>query len=79
MVGTIAGILTTCAFIPQVVKVVKEKDTSSISLLMYCVQVTGVCLWIIHGRMIKDAALMFANSFTLLLSSIILIYKIRYK
>lgn len=79
MIGSIAGIMTTCAFIPQVIKVVKTKDTASISLLMYCISVSGICLWVIHGFIIKDAAVLFANLFTLILSSIILIYKIKYK
>lgn len=79
MIGSIAGLLTTCAFIPQVIKVIKTKDTKSISLVMYCVSVTGLCLWIIHGIMIRDAAVLLANSFTLLLSSIILLYKIKYR
>ena len=79
MIGTVAGVLTTCAFLPQVIKVLKTKETSSISLVMYCVSVTGLCLWIIHGLMIKDAAVLLANSFTLLLSSIILICQIKYK
>ena len=47
MLGIIAGIFTTCAFIPQVVRVVQTKETKSISLLMYCISVTGLCLWII--------------------------------
>lgn len=79
MIGSVAGLLTTCAFIPQVIKVVKTKETKSISLVMYCVSVTGLCLWIVHGILIKDAAVLLANSFTLLLSSIILLYKIKYR
>ena len=42
MVGSIAGILTTLAFVPQVIKVLKTKDTSSLSLGMYSMQVLGV-------------------------------------
>lgn len=79
MVGAIAACFTTFAFIPQVVKVFKTKDTSSISLGMYSMQVLGVFLWLVHGIMIEDKALIGANSITLLLSSSILIAKIKYK
>lgn len=79
MIGSVAGLLTTCAFIPQVIKVLKTKDTASISLIMYCIQVTGVCLWIIHGIRIDDTAVTLANTFTLLLSSAILFCKLKYK
>ena len=38
MIGSIAGILTTVAFLPQVIMVLKTKDTSSLSLGMYSLQ-----------------------------------------
>lgn len=79
MIGSIAGILTTGAFVPQVIKVIKTKDTKALSLSMYLLQVIGIILWLIHGIVIKDIALMAANGVTLCLSLIILSYKIIYK
>ncbi len=79
MIGTIAGILTTLAFVPQVVKVIKTKDTSSLSLGMYSMQVVGIFLWLIHGFVIHDMALLVANLVTFCLSLIILLYKLKYK
>ena len=73
MIGSIAGILTTGAFVPQVIK---TKDTKSLSLSMYLLQVIGIILWLIHGVVIKDFALMMANGVTLCLSLIIWSYKI---
>ncbi|MFZ2453875.1 MAG: PQ-loop domain-containing transporter, partial [Trichococcus flocculiformis] len=35
MIGSIAGVLTTLAFLPQVIKVLQTKDTKAISLGMY--------------------------------------------
>jgi mtN3/saliva family protein len=49
MIGSIAAILTTFAFLPQVVCVVKTKDTESIALGMYVMQVIGIALWLAHG------------------------------
>lgn len=79
MVGAIAACLTTLAFVPQAIKVIKTKDTESISLGMYSMSVMGIFLWLIHGIMIDDMALIGANSITFLLSSFILICKIKYK
>ena len=79
MVGSIAGILTTLALIPQVIKVLKSKETSSISLCMYSMQVLGMFLWLVHGTIIHDMALIIANLFALSLSLIILGCKIKYK
>ncbi|MFV0393931.1 MAG: SemiSWEET transporter [Coprobacillaceae bacterium] len=79
MIGAIAACLTTLAFVPQVVKVLKSKDTSAISLGMYSMNVLGVFLWLLHGIIINDMALIGANSITFVLSSIILICKLKYK
>ena len=79
MIVTIAGILTTLAFVPQVVKVIKTKDTSSLSLGMYSMQVVGIFLWLIHGFVIHDMALLVANLVTFCLALIILLYKLKYK
>jgi len=79
MIGLIAAFLTTAAFVPQVVKVIKTKDTKGLSLLMYIMQVTGMFLWFVHGLSINDLPLILANAVTLCLSGIILFYKIKYK
>lgn len=79
MIGTIAAILTTGSFLPQAFKVIKTKDTEGISLLMYLMNVTGIFLWLIYGLMIHDGALIGANGVTFVLSSIILICKLKYK
>lgn len=79
MIGSIAAILTTFAFLPQVIKVIKSKDTESIALGMYLMQVLGIALWLAHGLVIQDLPLILANSVSFILSGTILVYKIRYK
>jgi MtN3 and saliva related transmembrane protein len=79
MIGFIAACLTTFGFIPQVVKVVKSKDTESISLGMYVMSVTGMSLWLIHGIYQGDVALIIANSVSVSSAGIILAYKLIYK
>lgn len=79
MIGSIAAVLTTFAFLPQVIKVIKTKDTESIAIGMYLMQVVGIGLWLVHGLVIQDLPLISANSISLILSAIILAYKIKYK
>lgn len=79
MLGIIAAILTTSSFIPQALRVIRTKDTRSISLGMYVLSVTGIAMWLIYGITIQDLPLILANGVTLIFSSIILVYKIRYK
>ena len=76
MIGTIAAVLTTSSFLPQAIKVIKTKG---ISLIMYLMNVTGIFLWFVYGILIHDGALIVANGITFVLSSIILICKLKYK
>ncbi len=76
--GFIAALLTTSAFIPQVIKTLREKDTKSLSLPMYLILTSGLLLWLTYGIMIKDWALIIANSITGILALIILVAKIKY-
>ena len=79
MIGFIAAILTTLSFVPQAWQIIKTRDTSGISLGMNSMFVTGVFLWLIHGWNIQDYAVIAANGVTLVLASIILAFKIKYK
>lgn len=79
MIGSIAGVLTTLAFLPQVIKVLQTKDTKAISLGMYLMSVIGIFLWMVHGYRIGDMAFFIANVVTFCLALIILISKLKYK
>jgi len=78
-IGFIAAILTSASFIPQAIQVIKTKDTSGISLLMYTMFVVGVALWTVHGFIINDLAVIGANIVTFIFAFIVLAYKIKYK
>lgn len=75
--GYIAAILTTASFLPQVIKTVKTKDTSGISLIMYFFFVIGIALWFIYGYLLDAMPIILANLFTGIMASIILFYKIK--
>ena len=75
--GIIAGIFTTGALVPQVIKIIKTKDTKSISVGMYFIQIIGLAIWIIHGFMIQDFFIISANIITCALALTILFFKIK--
>ena len=79
LIGLIAGVCTTIAFVPQAIKVIRTKHTKDISLATYLMLTIGVFLWLVYGLFIKDLPLAIANSITLLFAFIILIFKIKYK
>lgn len=77
IVGLIAAFLTSFSFLPQAIKTIREKDTSSISLSMYMLFTLGTLMWFIYGIASHDLPVWLANGFTLILAVIILSFKIR--
>lgn len=78
-IGFMAAILTSFSFFPQALKTIKTRDTTGISLVMYCVFTIGVLAWLLYAVLINDLPMMMANFFTLIPASIILILKIKGK
>ncbi len=78
MLGYVAAVLTTVAFVPQAVKTARSRDTSGISLGMYVIFTTGVALWLVYGLALSALPIILANSITLPLAATILALKLRY-
>jgi len=76
-IGTLAAVLTTVSFLPQVYKTWKSRDTSGISLSMYAIFVTGIACWFAYGIALDSWPMIISNAITLLLSGSILVMKIR--
>lgn len=76
-VGTVAALCSMASFVPQIAKIVRERDASTVSLKMYVVTVTGFACWIAYGVMIASWPVAASNSICLLLSGVILILKWR--
>lgn len=76
LLGYVAAFLTTVSFLPQVIKTVKTKDTSGISLNMYIFFVIGIILWFIYGLQLGAMPIILANLFTGIMASVILFYKV---
>lgn len=77
VIGTLAGVLTTIAFIPQVARTWKTGSARDISLLTYLMFSAGVALWLIYGVLLHALPVILANGVTLALSISILGLKIR--
>ncbi|WNJ20791.1 SemiSWEET transporter [Pontibacter sp. G13] len=78
VMGIVAGICTTAAFLPQVIKTWKTKSAEDLSLGMFLLFVIGILLWLSYGIILEDIPLILANSLTLILASTLLYFKIRY-
>ena len=51
LIGSVAAVLTTVSFVPQVWHSFKTRDVSGISLGMYSAFTIGVALWLVYGLM----------------------------
>ena len=77
-VGYMAGVLTTLAYIPQLIKVLREKHTTSLSLGMYLLISSGIGLWCVYGVMIGSPSLIIANGISFLMALFITLMKIKH-
>ena len=78
-IGFLAGALTTVSFLPQIIKVVRTRDTRSLSLSMYGLFTMGVFLWLVYGWISHSPPIIFYNAITFALSSALLAAKIRWR
>ena len=74
--GYFAAILTTAAFLPQLIKTLKTKKADDVSLATLVMFIVGVLSWIIYGYKISSIPILVANLITLILNLLILISKI---
>jgi len=76
-VGIAAGLCSMTSFLPQIVKIVRERDASGVSLRMYLVTVTGFTLWTGYGVLIGSWPVWGSNAVNLALASTILALRAR--
>jgi MtN3 and saliva related transmembrane protein len=72
IIGSIAAFLTTLSFLPQAVMVVRTRNTSGISLIMYALFTCGISLWFVYGLMTGSWPIIIANGITFIMAVIIL-------
>jgi MtN3 and saliva related transmembrane protein len=76
--GYLAATMTTLAFVPQAVKTIRTRDTSSISLGMYVVFTAGIAMWLVYGIALDSMPMILSNIVTFVLSSTILGLKLKH-
>jgi len=79
IIGLIAAVLTTSAFLPQVYKTWKTKDVSALSLPMLILFFVGIVLWLIYGVYIESLSMIFANAITIVSAFLLIYFKFKYQ
>ena len=74
--GVAAALFSMGSFAPQVIKIWREKDASSVSVWMYLATVVGFALWIAYGIGLKSWPLIASNTVCLILAGTVLVLKL---
>lgn len=77
-IGVFAALLTTVCWVPQAVKIIREKETRAISLSATVLSAVGFLLWLVYGAAIVDGPLIGSSGITFVITAAILVLKIRH-
>jgi MtN3 and saliva related transmembrane protein len=78
LIGAAGAVLTTLCWLPQALKVLRDKETRALSLMATAGFTAGVLLWLVYGLAIGDWPLIGSDAVTLALMLPILATKLRY-
>lgn len=78
VIGISAAALTTLCWLPQALKILRDKDTRAISLVATATFTAGIALWLAYGVARVDWPIIGANLITLVLMLLILALKLRH-
>jgi MtN3 and saliva related transmembrane protein len=76
LIGAVAAVCSTASFAPQAWKIIKTRDTKSISTGMYLLTVGAFAAWLAYGVLLRQWPLIAANGICFLLSAFILTMKL---
>ncbi|NML59075.1 SemiSWEET transporter [Chryseobacterium cheonjiense] len=79
ILGIVAGILTSVSMIPQLIKVLKEKNAEDLSWTMILVLISGLSLWVWYGFIKDELPIILSNAFAVMVNIVLLICCIIYK
>lgn len=77
-VGFAAAIFTSAAYLPQVIRVWKTRRTQDVSLGMFLVMTVGLLCWLTYGVLNMDWPVIVCNAAALVMTTIILIFKVKH-
>ena len=79
ILGLVAGVCTTAAVVPQLLKAWKTKKVSDVSPGMFFVLITGLALWTVYGIIKNDLPIILTNAVALALNSLMLYLLFKYE
>jgi MtN3 and saliva related transmembrane protein len=76
LLGLVAGLLSTLAALPQLVKIIRTRRAEDVSLVMYVMAFAGALLWGGYGLLKPAASIVFWNAVALVQTGAILAVKL---
>lgn len=76
IIGYIAAVISVSAFVPQAWRIVKTRDTKSLSKRMWIAECAAFACWSAYGVMLGELPIIIPNVLCLILSLFILMMKI---
>lgn len=76
-VGISAALLTVASFVAQVVKIIRTRDTKSLSMPMWLMSTLSFGLWIVYGVISRQWPVTIPNAICFVLAAVIAVLKYR--
>ena len=78
LIGNAGAILTTVCWLPQAIKIIRDRETRALSLPTNLAFTLGMILWLRYGMALPDWPLIWSSAVTLALMLVIVALKVRY-
>jgi MtN3 and saliva related transmembrane protein len=75
-IGMVAATLTIISFVAQVWKIVKTRDTRSLSTPTWVLSTIAFAIWVVYGVLLRAAPIIIPNAICLALAASILALKV---
>ena len=78
-IGIAAGVLTSIALLPQLIKIIRTKNADDLSWMTLLVLLSGLCIWLWYGVVKNDVPIIVTNSFSVVVNILIIVFSLKYK
>ena len=78
LIGNAGAVLTTVCWLPQAIKIIRDRETRALSLPTNLAFLIGMILWLVYGMALPDWPLIWSSAITVSFMLVIVGLKIRY-
>lgn len=79
IVGIVASVCIAANLLPQLIKLLKEKQAEGLSIGMLVILLIGQALWIAYGVLKNDWIIIASNAFSIIVNGCIMILALKSK